>query len=262
MNQKEVIRPTDAEAIRLGKTLLRSARFGALAAIEATTGHPLATRVGIATDVDGTPLILISGLAAHTPALLADPRCSLLLGEPGKGDPLAHPRITLWCRAAQVAKDGPDHARVAHRYLYRNPKAKLYAELGDFSFFRLDIERASLNGGFGKAYALTRENLLSDAAVSEALAANEQRAVDHMNEDHLDAVALYASHFGGNRQKLAWTISGIDPDGMDLVAGDAVLRVFFPEPLTEASGLRPALVAMVRTAREAAAENPPPREET
>ena len=63
------------------------------------TGAPLASRVGVATDIDGAPLILVSMLSAHTPAILADPRCSLLVGEPGKGDPLAHPRLTLICRA-------------------------------------------------------------------------------------------------------------------------------------------------------------------
>ncbi|RVB06934.1 HugZ family protein, partial [Mesorhizobium sp. M7A.F.Ca.CA.004.06.2.1] len=44
--KKDVIRETDAEAIRLAKTLLRSARFGALAVIEPQTGSPLASRVG------------------------------------------------------------------------------------------------------------------------------------------------------------------------------------------------------------------------
>ncbi|MDP3897999.1 MAG: pyridoxamine 5'-phosphate oxidase family protein, partial [Mesorhizobium sp.] len=73
---KDVIRTTDAEAIRLARTLLRSARFGALAVLDPDTGAPLASRVGIATDLDGAPLILVSGLSAHTRALVADPRCS------------------------------------------------------------------------------------------------------------------------------------------------------------------------------------------
>ena len=78
-------------------------------------------------------------------------------GEPGKGDPLAHPRITLVCRAAKLEPGTPERISAERRYLNRNPKAKLYVGLGDFSFFRLEVERASLNGGFGKAYLLTRE---------------------------------------------------------------------------------------------------------
>src|SRR5690606_31182403 len=143
---KDVIRETDAASIRQARTLVRSARFGALAVLEPETGTPLASRVGVATDLDGTPLILISMLSAHTGALLADPRCSLLVGEPGRGDALAHPRITLVCRAARLERGTAEHARAERRYLNRNPKAKLYVGLGDFSFFRLEPERASLNG--------------------------------------------------------------------------------------------------------------------
>jgi putative heme iron utilization protein len=250
---KDVIRETDAEAIRLAKTLLRSARFGALAVLDPATGAPLASRVGVATDADGTPIILVSGLSAHTPAILADPRCSLLLGEPGKGDPLAHPRITLVCRAARLTPETPAHEQARRRYLYRNPKAKLYAGLGDFSFFRLEVERASLNGGFGKAYLLAREDLVLGGAVVEELAKAEQRAVDHMNEDHLDAIGNYARHFAGAGGS-GWVMTGLDADGFDITSGDDVRRIFFAAPLRDASEMRMVLVAM---AKEARAKDPP-----
>jgi putative heme iron utilization protein len=248
--KKDTIRETDAEAIRLAGTLLRGARFGALAVIEAGTGVPWASRVGVATDCDGTPLILISMLAAHTGALLADPRCSLLVGEPGKGDALAHPRLTLVCHAKRLERESPDGERARRRYLNRNPKAKLYAQLGDFSFFRLEIERASLNGGFGKAYLLTRDDLIAGGPVVEALAAGEQQALDHMNADHREAIAIYASHFakasGGD-----WRLTGVDVDGMDLASGDEVRRIFFPEPLHSAADLRSVLVSMAKAGRSA-----------
>ena len=121
----------------------------------------------MASDSDGAPLILVSLLAAHTRALLSDPRCSLLVGEPGKGDPLAHPRLSLSCRAARLEPGSPAHARASRRYLNRNPKARLYAGLGDFSMFRLEPERASLNGGFGRAYLLSRSDLLAAGPVAE-----------------------------------------------------------------------------------------------
>lgn len=245
-----MIRATDAEAIRLAKTLIRSARFGALAVLEPGTGSPLATRVGVATDIDGTPLILVSMLSAHTGAILADPRCSLLVGEPGKGDPLAHPRLTLVCRAVRLERGSNEHARAERRYLNRNPKAKLYAGLGDFSIFRVEPERASLNGGFGKAYLLDRTDLVATGAIVEELAVGEQSALDHMNADHLDAIALYASHFGGAGGD-GWIVTGFDADGMDLVSGDNVCRVFFPEPLAAARDLRPVLVDMAKAARSA-----------
>ncbi|MGX8012494.1 HugZ family pyridoxamine 5'-phosphate oxidase [Mesorhizobium sp. ORM8.1] len=248
--KKDVIRETDAEAIRLAKTLIRSARFGALAVVEPGTGAPLASRVGVATDIDGTPLILISMLSAHTGALLADQRCSLLVGEPGKGDALAHPRISLACRAKRLARGSPEHAQAERRYLNRNPKAKLYAGLGDFSFFRLEPERASLNGGFGKAYLLERDDFITSGPVVEELAASEQPSLDHMNADHRDAIAIYAHHFG-HAEGDGWIATGFDTDGMDLAASDAVCRVFFPQPLAAGRELRATLVEMAKTGRAA-----------
>ncbi|MDQ6436811.1 HugZ family protein [Mesorhizobium sp. LHD-90] len=246
--KRDVIRPTDEEAIRLAKTLLRSARYGALAVLDPTGGGPLASRVGVATDLDGTPLVLVSMLSAHTRAIIADPRCSLLLGEPGKGDALAHPRVTLVCRASRLEKGSPAQAQAERRYLNKNPKAKLYVGLGDFHIFRLEVENASLNGGFGKAYNLTRDDILTASAATETLSTSEQGAVDHMNSDHRDAIDLYATHFARAQGK-GWAMTGIDAEGFDLASGDEVRRIFFDSPLQQASDLRPALVAMAKVAR-------------
>ena len=248
---KNVIRETDAEAVRLASTLIRSARFGALAVIEPGTGSPLASRVGIASDIDGAPLILVSMLSAHTGAIVADPRCSLLVGEPGKGDPLAHPRLALVCRAQRLERGSSEHGRAERRYLNRNPKARLYAGLGDFSILRLEPERASLNGGFGKAYLLDRADLITSGSIVEELAASEQSALDHMNADHLDAIAVYARHFA-KAEGEGWIVTGFDAEGMDLASGDSICRVFFPEPLKAARDLRPVLVDMAKTGRQPA----------
>ena len=245
-DKPKIIRNTDADAIRLAKSLIRTARFGALAVLAPQSGGPLVSRVGVATDLDGTPLILVSMLSAHTQALIADPRCSLLLGEPGKGDPLAHPRISLTCHAAKVDRDSVTGQRVKRRYLNRNPKAELYVDLGDFHFFALSIEQASLNGGFGRAYLLDR----SDTRTADApgLEDMEQSAIDHMNADHQDAITHYAAHYAklsGNK----WKIAGFDAEGMDLVAGDGVGRVWFEHPIATVSELRPILVEMAKIAR-------------
>jgi len=111
----KTIRDTDEEARRLARRLIRGARFGAIGVLEPGSGFPFTSRVLTGTDVDGTPVILVSALSVHTSALVADPRASLLFGEPGKGDPLAHPRITMRTRAEKVARDDPEHARLRAR---------------------------------------------------------------------------------------------------------------------------------------------------
>lgn len=243
---QQVIRDTDDEAIRLAKTLIRTARFGALAALDPQDGSPLVSRVGVATDLDGTPLILVSMLAAHTKAIIGDDRCSLLLGEPGKGDALAYPRISLTCKAAKVNPDDALAERIRRRYLNRNPKASLYAGLGDFHFFRLTVHSASLNGGFGRAYQLAASDVATP--LPNGLAGSEQGAVNHMNEDHAEAIQLYATYFA-KLDMQNWRISGLDADGLDLADGNRVGRVWFPSSLTEASDLRNVLIDMEKTAR-------------
>jgi heme iron utilization protein len=246
---KEVLRPTDDEAIRLARTLLREARYAALATLDPGTGAPVASRVALATDIDGAPIILVSTLSAHTGGIVADPRCSLLVGEPGKGDPLAHPRMSIACRAEKLQRGTPENARAERRYLNRQPKAKLYAGFADFSFFRLEPQAASLNGGFGKAYALTSADLLTNSPANQSIAASEQSAIAHMNSDHRDAIAVYARAFAkasdGN-----WTLTGIDAEGIDIVCGEDSRRIFFPEMLQSPSDVRSALVRMAADGRK------------
>lgn len=245
---KSVLREVDAEAVRLARTLLRTSRAGALAVLDPAGGAPAASRVGVCTDFDGTPVLLGSALALHTRALIADGRCALLLGEAGKGDPLAHARMSIDCVATEVALDGEDHLRLRARYLAHQPKAKLYVDLPDFRFFRLEPGRASLNGGFGKAYALGPEHLLNRTEATPAIAAREAGAVEHMNEDHFDALDHYARFYlkapQGN-----WVLAGVEEDGMTIFLGDDVRRIFFDTPLQTPEDMHLTLVRMARTAR-------------
>lgn len=242
-----VLRPTDAEAIALARKLMRTARYGALAVLD-PEGAPMASRVAVATDLDGAPIILVSALSAHTGGLVADPRCSLLLGEPGKGDPLAHPRITIACDARHLDKADDERARAERRFLNRHPKSKLYAGFADFSYFRLEPRSASLNGGFGKAYSLGRSDLLVETPANTALAGSEQSAVAHMNADHRDAINVYARAYAGVSDG-DWLMTGIDAEGFDLARGDETLRVLFPVPLNNASEMRASLVKMAADGR-------------
>lgn len=246
--KKDPLLPVDAQARRLARDLLRRARHGALATLDPQSGDPLATRTGLAPDIDGAPVFLTSTLSAHTQALLGDPRCSLLVGEPGKGDPLAHPRLTVIGCAERIATDDPRRSRLKRRYLARHPKAELYVDFGDFSFWRLAVVRANLNGGFGRAYAMTASDVLTDLTGQAALVESEGGAVAHMNEDHADAVELYARAFC-EAEAGPWRLAGIDPEGLELVLGDRVERLWFDPPLAAPEEMRPRLVQLAKEAR-------------
>jgi putative heme iron utilization protein len=155
-----LFRPTDDQARALARTLMADARTCALAVMDAQSGGPMVTRAAFALDRSGRPIALVSTLAAHTQALMQNPLCSLLVGEPGpKGDPLNAPRLTLMATARFVAHDSQEYREMSGRYLETHPKAKLYIGFGDFLFAVFDVTRAHLNGGFGKAYQLTPADL-------------------------------------------------------------------------------------------------------
>ena len=114
--------PADFMPLAVAKSLLRATRAGTLATLDRNSGHPFASLVNVATDVDGSPLILVSKLATHTANLEVDGRASLLLAETGKGDALAHPRLTVLGTLQPVARDSAEDARIRRRFLARHPK--------------------------------------------------------------------------------------------------------------------------------------------
>lgn len=248
-----VIRETDADAVRLALTLIHTARHGALAVHGGETGHPGVSRVQLSTDSDGSPVTLVSFLSPHAQAMVDHPKAALLVGEPGKGDPLAHARISLFVEAEKIDRASPDHARLRARHIARHPKAELYADFGDFAFFRLKITGASLNGGFGKAYNLTADDLAMTGDTA-GMAAMEASAVAHMNADHSEANTLYATRLAGARDG-RWSLATLDPQGMTLVDGDQVARVWFDEPLDDAGQLRKVLKVLADRAREKGAQS-------
>jgi len=237
----DMLQTVDDEARREAKALIRTARFASLAALEPTDGAPTVSRVSVCNDFDGRPGFLMSRLSGHFPALEADARCALLFGEPGKGDPLAYPRITVGGRAEMIS-DEDDRARFRARFVEKNPKSRLYVDFGDMAFWRLTPERVNFNGGFARAFAPSVADLLSPAA--PALAAAERRVVDHMNDDHADAVDRYAAADGA--AETGWRLACLDAEGMEIVLGDAVRRIWFEAPVATPADIRAALVALAR----------------
>jgi len=240
--------PADFNPVAVAKALLRRTRSGTLGTLDRNTGHPFASLVTVATDMDGAPLILTSQLSTHTANLEADGRASVLLAESGKGDPLAHPRLTVLGSLARVPRDSTDDARVRRRFLARHPKAELYAGFGDFAFWRMNVASAHLNGGFARAADLTAGDVLTDLSGADAMVAAEEGAVAHMNADHADAILLYATKLLGEDQG-PWRISGLDPDGADLTAGDRTARLPFPARVTTRAAIRDVLVTLSKQAR-------------
>jgi putative heme iron utilization protein len=108
-------------------------------------GYPYGSLTPFAVSSRGTPLLLLSGLAAHTKNLLADPRACLFVGDrTAAEDPLAGARVSLLGRAVHV-----EESDARARYVARHPRATAYLQLRDFALWELVVEEARLISGFG-----------------------------------------------------------------------------------------------------------------
>jgi heme iron utilization protein len=234
--------------------LLRTTSQAALGTLDGS-GAPYVSLVMLAVDHDASPLLLLSDLADHTRNFKRDPRVSLLVdGTEGMASPLAGARATVMGRIEPAP--GPHQQS---RYLARHEDARDYAAFADFNLYRIRIERAHLVAGFGRihwveAAAVTWPDdadlpLAAAEAADLPLAAAEADVVAHMNLDHQDAVALYATRLLGQPAG-DWRLTGIDPEGADLQAGRRRCRLWFDKPARDAEGARVELVRLVKRARQ------------
>lgn len=234
--------PASEEVLGQIRRLMRGADRGVLSTLSVrptATAWPYGSLVLVASDVDGSPLMLLSDLADHTRNLAGDARASLLLdATAGLADPLTGARATLIGRVTRVE-------RRLDRFLARHPSAARYAEFGDFNLYRLQIERVHLVAGFGKIHWVEADPTLP---APPPLAENEADILTHMNEDHRNALDLFANVLLALPGS-GWTMTGIDAEGLDLRLGGQTARVDFAEPVRDPDSARAALVRLTRQAR-------------
>ncbi len=231
------------------RRVLRLAATGTLATLD-PGGGPFASLVTVATTPAGTPILLLSTLARHTRNLAADRRASLLLVAPGGegGDPLAGARLTLTGTVGPADGD----AALRRRFLARHQEAASYADFADFAFHPFAVEGGHLVAGFGRIVSLAPADLLVDIGGAGDLIAAEESALAHMNADHAEAVGLMATRLAGLPAG-DWRLTGIDPEGVDLAAGQWRGRLDFPHSVGDPATLRRVLADLARTARAGAA---------
>lgn len=236
---------TDENPATLARTLVRRTPVASLA-VNLPDGGPYASLVLAAADHGGQPLLFISRLAEHTRALEADPRASILFdGTTGLHDRLTGARVSL---VGRMVRD--DDPQLKERFFRRHPSAGIYRDFADFGLWRMEVERAHLVAGFGRIHWIDRAAFVLDTAPYADLQPAEDGIISHMNEDHLDATALYATALLGEAAG-DWRLTGIDPEGTDLLNGERCARLTFPKPVANATDARVRLVELVKIARGA-----------
>lgn len=231
----------------VARQAIRQADRAVLATALAGDGWPYGSLVTVACDHRARPILLLSDLAEHTKNLKSEARVSLLFdATAGHDNPLTGARVT-----ALGVISATDDTFARERFVRRHPDAADYLSFADFSLYRIEVTRAHLVAGFGAIHWFDAAEVLFPADRCPGLAERETDIIDHMNQDHADAVDLYAGRLLGLTGE-GWSLTGIDPEGLDLRLGGSVARLDFDTPLASADEARGALVHLVDKARKAA----------
>jgi putative heme iron utilization protein len=125
-------------------------------------GEPVVGLLPFAASPDfGALIIQASRLARHSKGLREGARFDALVHAPATPgvDPLQIPRVTLQGRVTVLPEEGPQVDAVRRTYLGKVPSARAVAALGDFHFYRLQVEKGRLVAGFAQAVNLTADTL-------------------------------------------------------------------------------------------------------
>jgi heme iron utilization protein len=199
-----------------------------------------------AADDLGRPIFFISSMAMHTQNLRQDQRASLLITQPDvSGDPLGAARLTLLGDVTEAPS-----AEVRELYLSRYENAKFWQDYTDFAYYRLQVSAVYFIGGFGVMGWISAEDYAS--ALPDPLAKAAPGIIQHMNNDHADALRLIARRFAGENPDEA-SITAVDRLGfhLRLKTGERIhgRRVAFLREVKDTVDARAAFVEMVRQAK-------------
>lgn len=202
-------------------------------------GYPFGSIAPYALNYDGEPIILISDIAQHTRNIKHNNKVSLTVFDPHADDPQSGSRLT-WIGDAESID--PSDTQSRDRYLRYFPAAESYFQTHDFSFYRIALRRARFIGGFGEIHWIEPASML----VQNPFRETEKGIIDHMNQDHQKALVHYCEGLKGARAA-AVTMTGIDSEGFDMLAGKLKQRIDFDSPIFTAEDARKNLVRLARS---------------
>ena len=237
---------SESELRRAARALLRTARTGELTM---AGGGGSMLQVAVATMPDGAPLLASRSTGD---AILAGDAMLRLVAEVADGPSVAGLRLILTGRAMPVDGAGPAADRARRRFGARHPPE---APADQPFLWRLEVTAGRLAGPGGTLLALTAKELLIDPAEADALAGLESWALQRLNEDFSQILALIAMRLCAAGAG-TWSVTGVDSGGLDLVRSDGaqVRRLACPEPVHDGATLK----AMLMRLAEAARATPPP----
>ena len=210
----------------------------------AKDGYPFGSVTTYMTDAQGHPIIYISHLAQHTKNIRQNPKISLLVSADHEHDINAGARLTILGTAQLVDTEAEPH--LAEQFYLQFPESRIYQNTHDFQFYRIHTEHIRYIGGFGHIHWLnTAQFLLPEPNWLD----RAQPAIDHMNEDHTDAMVMMLRYFK-NITSDQVQLTHLFPDGCRIKVNDHENHFLpYESPIETAADIRGRLVALTQKAR-------------
>ena len=190
---------------------------------KAVTGFPTGSIVPFALDRAGRPFIFIANIALHTRNLKKDNRASLFVHDGlAEGDPQSTWRISVLGKFVRLnsgaeGSDDPDaetisaeeHEQLMARYVERVPKAREYAAMHGFHFWRMnEVDSIRYIAGFGRICSIPGSKYIETASPDQ-FEKMRAGALAHMNEDH--------EH---NMKEICHRLHGVEAAGVKMASLD------------------------------------------
>lgn len=214
------------------------------------SGYPVTSVVPYVFDDNYQPIVMIAGIAEHTQNAKQNQRACLFLRENDDYKDVQ----TQWrvCAVGDLAPiDKLEHQQISKRYFAHYPKAKDYDLTHDFAFFRLTCKKFRVIMGFGDIRWIAADAPFNQAALPVK---DQQYIVDHMNNDHIDAIKHYLSNIPAfsmrhdlkNIDDKLIAMTAINPWGCTLKYADGLYFLPFPEVIKNTEEAHRMLVKLAR----------------
>jgi putative heme iron utilization protein len=215
-------------------------------------GYPFGSVMPFLMTEEGNVVVYASDIAQHSRNMRKHNKVSLCVYDGKQSDSQASARITVLGTAELDAVDD----QLQDQYMAIFPQAKSYVQAHDFRFYLISTERVRYIGGFGEIYWFSLDDWQSHMF---SLAKSAQGVIEHMHEDHGDALALIvAQQLKRPIKEGQVTMLSCYQHGFhysytsDSANGEVTTHIgftCFKQPITKDNSLRHAMVMLTQQAK-------------
>ena len=227
------------------RSLLRQQHSGVLSTQSLSLkGYPFGSVTPYWMTEQGSLVLYASDIAQHSRNMQADAKVSLCVFDGAQHDSQANARVTVLGEARELGKECDE----AQAYFQLYPQAEAYKQAHDFQFYRITPSRVRYIGGFGEIYWFKPEDWQYPTPAWQAQSA---AIIEHMHEDHSDALALMLNlqHRQDARTGDVKMLNVL-AEGFHTCFDGKIYFITFDGACLGNNSVRPAMVALTQAARQ------------